>query len=231
MKALLCLFLMLPSGAHASAQKDAEFIDKTLAQCFQAYARLRDYTCSLSRKELLKGTVREQNNVLFKFKKPEHYYFKVTEGLSRGVQLALVKGRNDDKILLRLGFPLQFVKLRLDAKSPILTSRGRHPLEHADIGHILQVINDNYQRAKQHKEGGMALGGEDTLDGRKVLVFNAEFPRDKGYYGSKIRLRIDKELTLPVMITVYGWAGELLESYVLSRCQIDPGLTEKDFEL
>ncbi|MFA6093465.1 MAG: DUF1571 domain-containing protein [Elusimicrobiota bacterium] len=228
---LFILFLLAFLPAEAFSQTDMSVMEKTLSQCMQSYAQLRDYTCLLTLKELIGNRYREENDLLFKFKKDQHFYFKLTGGVRSGTQVVFVKGKNDGKLLVRLASLLKFIKIRVDPQSTLVTSSSRHPLDEADIGHILRTINENYRKARRNNDGHMTYAGEDLLDGRKVMVFKAEFPKDKGYYGKTIQISIDKELYLPTKVIVYGWNDELLEMYAYTQCRFNLGLTEKDFSL
>ena len=227
---LLLSWLFLLPG-EASSETDISLMDRTLSQCMQNYEKLTDYTCLLTLKELIGDHYRVENELLFKFKKEQHFYFKLTGGFRSGTQVVFVKGKNDGKLLVRLASVLKFIRLRIDPTRSLVMSNSRHPLDEADIGHVLGIINDNYRKARKNNEGRMTYAGEDSLEGRKVMVFNAEFPKDKGYYGKKIQISIDKELYLPTKIIVYGWDDELLETYAYTQCRFNSGLTEKDFEL
>lgn len=197
----------------------------------ESYAKIEDYTSTIDKRELIKGELKEEKNAIFKFKKPASFYMKMTEGKSKGAQIVFIKGKYDDKLQVRPGGLLKFAKMSLDPKGDMVMESARHPIWEADMGHIIRLIEENYQKAKAAKEENVSYQNEEILDGRKTMLFKAVFPKDKDYYGHIISINIDSKLFLPVKITVYDWDKNLLEMYYYRDIKINVGLSDQDFKI
>jgi hypothetical protein len=75
---LACSMLCLSDTAVFGA--DSESLDEILDKVIKAYEKIDDYTCRFSQKELANGTIREDKNLVLKFRKPQHIYLRWTEG-------------------------------------------------------------------------------------------------------------------------------------------------------
>lgn len=209
----------------------ASNIDEILQKCVESYSKIQDYTCVLYRKELVKNNYREQKNIILKFKKPLQLYFKWTEGSGEGTEVIFVKDKYNNKLVAHPGGFFKFFKVYLDPKGNMAMKNNRHYIYESHIGNIVDMIQENYNKAKTNNEGDITYKGEEVLDDIKTYVFQVVFPENKGYYGHIILINIDKENHLPVKLEVYGWANELFELYYFSQLKINTGLTDMDFDI
>ena len=126
---------------------------------------------------------------------------------------------------------LLFRFMSIAVKPEAALKYNRHTMPEADIGHILEVMETNYQRSLVNKDATVQIEKDEMLGNRNTWRITAEFPPDKGYYGHIVHLNIDKELHLPVKIEVYGWKQELLEEYIYENLELNTGLSEEDFDM
>jgi hypothetical protein len=140
-----------------------------------------------------------------------------------------VEGQNDGKMLVRATKILDFIRFGVAPDAAL--KYGRHTVMEADIGHILRLIEQNYQQARSDPQAQVTYDGDETLDGRPAWRFKALLPAGRGYYGHRILLHIDQGWLLPVRIEVYGWQDEFLEMYAYSKLAVNVGLTAADFDI
>ena len=221
----LCIVCLLASALANTAEPVST--GAVLENALAAYAKLHDYTCMLSRKELVNGIIKEQKDIRFEFKKPGYFYMKWAGDLIQ--QAVYIDGKNDNKLMLRGGGLFRFVTMSVDPSKAL--KYNRHPIVDADIGHILKIFEANYRRARVDKEAIVKYEHEEQLDGRNTWLFRALLPPDKGYYGHRINVHIDQTLRLPIRIEVFGWNDELLEMYHYSDLKLNVGLSDDDFDL
>jgi hypothetical protein len=62
---------------------------------------------------------------------------------------------------------------------------------------------------------------DDAREGDQVLV-----PR---YYGGRIEILFDKDIQLPISVSVWDWQGNLYETFSYTGLKLNVGLTERDF--
>ena len=91
---------------------------------------------------------------------------------------------------------------------------------------------ENFRRADAADEGALIDRGETSLDGRTVRVIESVLPpeKEKGYYCYRCVVSFDTHTGLPVKIQVYDWQDQLVEDYEYRDLEINPGLTDADFD-
>ncbi len=225
---IVCIILVADTKTLFSQHNYS--IEEILERCLKSYEGVADYTYLLHKKEMIKGELIEQKNIMCKFRKPLSVYMKWTEGKDKGTESIYVKGKYDNKLMVHLTM-LGGVKMSLNPKGYFAMKNNRHSILEANLGHIIELIKKNYDMSKINGEGSITFEGEQILDKKLLLVFKAVFPEGKGYYGHKMFIYIDKQLYLPVKTVVYGWDGELWEMYYYSNIKTNVGLFDKDFDV
>lgn len=201
-------------------------IGEILRKSRESYDGIQDYTCMLHRKDLVGDRLKEHTTVLFKFKKPARYYMHWP---GQKIEAIYAAGRYDNKMVIHGGLLYNFVSIAVAPEAAL--RYNRHTLLEADIGHIIDIMEKNYQMAVADPDALIRFDGEEQLGGRKTWRIKAEFPPNRGYYGHDILLHLDQEHHLPIKITVHGWQQELLEAYYYENLRINTGLGEEDFDV
>lgn len=228
--AFFLIFLMSLPGSTGISADNSGSPDEIVAKAVNTYEKINDYICRFSQKELVDGKIREDKNVILKFKKPQHIYLRWTEGDDKGNEAIYVDGKNKNKLIVHLSGLLKFITVSIDPKGSRAMKNRRHPITDAGIGHVVKLIEENYSRAKNDKECEISKAEDTEVSGRKAVKFKATFPPDKGYYNHIIAIWIDRELSLPVKIVVHGKNDEFLEEYLFEDIKIGVGLKDKDFD-
>lgn len=225
MKALLFASLLLLGVSNVLASTEPAPDAATLLKRARiTFDGLADYTCVLSSKELVDGKLKQQDGMRLMFRKPASYRMKWSNDW---VEIFYVQGLNDNKMVVHGGMLLGYLRVKVPLSAALKYSR--HTLVEADIGHTLDLVEKNYQRAAVDKDALIVPDGKETLNGQPTLRFRAVFPPDKGYYGHIVRVNLHEENGLPLKIEVHGWQNELLEQYEFSNLKLNTGLTAADF--
>jgi len=206
-------------------------IDTILTKTIASYEQLHDYTCILNKRELVKGKILEQKNIIVKFKKPLCIYLKWTEGSDKGTEAIYVQGKYKNELQVHKGGFLNIYNFSLDPKGKLAMKNNRHNITEAYIGQIVYLIKSNYDLYKKSGEGSITYEGMQDLDGVKTMLFKATFPKGKGYYAQRMMISIDAKTYLPIRTEIYGWQNEFLEMYHYSKIKLNIGLTDKDFDI
>ncbi len=206
-------------------------IDTILTKTIASYEQLHDYTCLLNKRELVKGKILEQKNIMVKFKKPLCIYLKWTEGSDKGNEAIYVQGKYKNELQVHMGGFLNIYNFSLDPKGKLAMKNNRHNITEAYIGQIVYLIKDNYDLYKKSQAGSITYEGMQALAGEKIMLFKAIFPKGQGYYAHRMMISIDAKTYLPIKTEIYGWQGEFLEMYHYSKMKINTGLTDKDFDI
>lgn len=221
----LVAVVMLITPGRVFAGESVSVADM-LQRSIAAYARVNDYTCLLHRRDRVKNSLKEHTTVLFKYKKPARFYMKWEKD---EIEAIYAEGKYDNKMVIHGGLLFKYVSVAVDPDRAL--QYNRHTIRDSDIGHVLDLVQTNYLKSKSDRDAKIAFDRDEMLDGRNTRRFKAVFPEGRGYYGHKIFIHFDKELHLPIKISVYGWRGELLEEYYYENLKLNVGLTEDDFDV
>lgn len=229
-RALLLALVLVGLTVPASPAEDKVDIHELLSRAVEAYSQVSDYTCLFDRTELVADRLVVEKNTIFRFKKPGSIYLRIMEGKNRGVVSVYVEGENDGRMVVRPRGALGFVTIKLDPEGRRAMENSRHPIRDAGIGHVLRLIQTNYDTWRSSGLGTITYLGEDDLTGKRAHVVKAVFPEGVGYYGHVIHIHFDSQSFLPVKITIVDWKDRLVEEYQFRDVVINPGLTDEDFK-
>lgn len=197
-----------------------------------AYAKVNDYTANFLKRELVKGELLPEENVLLKFKKPFMVYMKWQKGPHEGREAMYVQGKYNNKVVGHEGGFISFITLNMDPKGGTAMKGNRHPITDVGIGRLIDIIMDNFTRGQKEGELKITYTGEESAFDRPAYHIVGELPvqAEKGYYCKKIEIWVDKELGLPVKVIIYGWQDEVLERYGYKDLKLNPGLPDAEFD-
>lgn len=217
---------VLSASARAGTAPDPYAILKAMPA---AYEKVEDYTAVFLKQELVKGELLPQETIRFKFKKPFKVYMGWMEGPHEGREALYVEGENDNQVIGHEGGFFGFITLDMEPTGSMAMRGNRHPITDVGIGRLIQIVTENGERAK--KEGVLKLRylGAGEAFGRDTHHVEAKLPAEQGYYGGTIEIWVDAGNGLPIKIKIFGWDGELWESYGYKDLKLNPGLTDAEF--
>jgi len=222
--------VLRPGGTGRSAAFTDDRVDQIILDSIREFEKLSDYTCSLDKKVNKAGRIYHDLGISVKYKKPGQHYFRWEEGKYSGQEDIYVADKNKDRIVAHPGGVFRFLTFRLDPEGRKAMKRNHHSLRESGIEKIMTIIEKDYNHSIETGRGTIELLEENFIDGRDVWVVHCEFPDKKEFYSHKIILCFDKELKLPIKITVYDWSDTLFEEYYFRDLKINTGIEEKDFD-
>jgi len=203
---------------------------KIIVGAIERFNQVQDYTCRLDKRVEIDGTMYEDLGIQVKYRKPAHYYFRWSTGISKGREAIFAAGRHEGKIVAHPGGLLRFVTLRPDPEGRLAMRKNRHALHHSGLGQIMHLVETNCQRARDKGLNAVQLLGERRVDDRVAWLLRGSFPEDKEFYAKTVLLYVDKKLQLPVKISIHDWSDRLVEEYVFHDLTLNVGLDEEDFD-
>lgn len=206
-------------------------VDEILKKSEENYSKVTDYTCLYHKKELIKEKYYTDSNVIVKVRKSGSYYMKWTEGEDKGQEVIYSGEKYNNKMKAHPGGFFKFITVAIDPLGSTAMKKNRHPIFDLPIGYPLKIIKDNYELHKKLGAGSVAFSKEETLAGVETLQFTAILPENMGFYAHIIHINLDKNTMLPVKIEAYDWKKNLMEMYHFTEIRINPGLTDKDFDV
>ncbi len=210
-------------------------------------AEVADYTATFIKQERIGNEISQPQVMRLKIRhQPFSVYLKWLRG-DKGREVIYIAGRNDGNLLVHVGgWKARLLPtVKLDPNGSLAMQESRHPL--TDIG-LLEVVRRSlgYRQRDLDAESGVRCQMLDnqTFDDRDCYCFTTEYDDSSLSEGNrKTVVYLDKEMSLPVSVTNYGWppAGEqfdparldemtLIEAYSYSNIELDQQLTDIDFD-
>jgi len=228
---VLTAIILIAGGLQASAAGYDKEALLELDRMQKNYEGVKDYTANFIKQERVDGVLLPREYIFLKFKKPGKVYMKWLKGPNEGREALYVAGTNGNNLVGHDGGLAGLVSLNMDPNGSLAMKGNRHPITDVGIGRMIDIVMGEVQKAEKAGEGRITTSS-DTVFGkpaRKVLV-EAPANKPKGYYARKSELFIESASGLPVQINVYGWGGELLESYGYRNLKINTGLSDGEFK-
>lgn len=211
-------------------------------------AKVRDYTCTFIKQELLDTGLTEEQTIATSFRaEPYSVVMHWLKNPGKAERVIYVKGKwvdagadNPDEREQAVCQPGAIARVFLKSlKQPIHGSMAREASRrYIDEFGFLQSLNllTKYSRiAKDRGELTLTFRGESAFAGRPTYVLERRLPYtgENGMYPDRVAtIHIDKEWRVPVSVRCYADDAkkQLLGRYEYSNVRFDVGLTEKTFE-
>jgi hypothetical protein len=229
-------------AAPAAPAQAANPLDEPLrlvADSYQAYQKVHDYTCTLVKQERIKGRLQEQNVIQMKFRQqPFSVYMRwLAPKNFVGQEVCYVAGKNNNMMRVHsAGILGGFGFMSISPADPRATEHSRHRITEAGIENLIRQVYHDWSNLKQTGKGQVRMD-EYKYDNRlciRVEVIRPE--RSPQAYCYRGVLYFDKEKRLPIRMEVYDWpqpggppGGELIESFSYVGLQLNVGLTDAAF--
>lgn len=234
MLATLLLIYSSWTGIRGSVSEATEQVDPLtlIFQMAEHYAKVDNYTTIFLIQERIGDKLQPESKIILKFKKPFMVYMKWLEGPKKGNEILYVDGKYNNEILVRTNKWYNALIGSLDPHGALAMDGNRHPVTEVGIGHLVNVLVTSFRQAKEQGDALIQeFSAEATMFDRPAYKIEATFPPSKYYKdAARIILYIDKEHQLPVFITIFNEANQLVEKYGYQDLQLNVGLTEKDFD-
>jgi len=208
--------------------------DTVINKINQAYANIQTYSAYFIKQELIKDVGMVTEHIDLVFQKPFKVKLNYREGPKKDITVVYQKGENDNKLRVRkAGIILGFFTFSLSPQSDIAMKNNHHDITNIGLGKLIDIITNNYNRARKNNEIKIIDHGNDQINGIPVYHYEAILPKekDKGYYCYRIILYINKNNYLPVKIRIIDWDNKLYEDYTYLDLKINIKLDDKIFYL
>ncbi len=215
--------------------------------------RVTDFKCILVKRERIEGRLKSRQYLYIKFRLSQQRDGQVVAPLSvyahylapatiRGRKALYVAGRNDDQILVRKGGRrMDYVKLTISPYSEAARRQGRYPIMEMGLDRMLQRLIERAESDMVVDPDGsntrVTMYRNATVAQRVCTRLKIEHPtRRPGLNFHLANLYVDDALEVPIRVEGYGWPATedaeppLLEEYTYMKLQLNPGLTDADFD-
>ena len=192
---------------------------------------IKDYTGTFYKHERIKGKLRDQQVIAFKFMdEPFSIAMHWKKNAESGDRLVYVKGANDDQMIVHpTGFWswIKSVKRAPDCEAALKTNL--YPCSLFGVGNLLERMLTLHRAVAKDGEIKIAGVGPGLVDDRKCIVVEAKLPESKASDTRRFVLKIDEEFLLPVEIASYDAKDRLISNYIYKDLKFNVGLKAEQF--
>lgn len=209
---------------------------------------IRDYTCTMIKRERVKGKLNEQNYMYCKFRVPHIdeagnkvpfsvYMYWLKPDSVKGREALYVEGQNNNKLCAHEGGGKTWLPTVWVKPTGALAMKGQlYPITDAGLENMVLKLIERGTAEKKHPDC-VVTTDKAAINGRRCTLLQVKHPtRRPEYEFSLAQIFIDDELQLPVRYVAYDWAkpgqkrGEILEEYTHLNVKVNVGLTDADFD-
>jgi Protein of unknown function (DUF1571) len=211
-----------------------------IERCKLRYRTVRDYTCTFSKRERIKGQLTPLHVIMMKVRtEPRSIYLKFRQP-TPGREAIYIAGRNNGKVLVHdVGLnKLLAGTLRLEPTGGRAMEECRHPISEAGIGPLLDTLKARWSSELAPSESVVVFREKQTVGTRRCTMIEATHPHQQPeFMFYRVRLFIDDALGLPIHFEAYDWPSaplapaEMVEEYTYSDLRLNVGLSDIDFNV
>lgn len=210
---------------------------------------LKDYTATIERQERVNGQLMPTETIALKIRQSQKddqgnvvvprgiYTRHVAPTDLAGQEAIWVEGENGGKLVAHTTGMLNLKRFYLPPTGFLAMRGSRYPMTEAGFEVLIQRMLERGKRDRDYGTCTVRVSRDATINGRTCTAFEIVHETEEGPYDFHIaKIAIDDELDLPIHYEAHIWPEEeggeprLLERYTYTDIEINPGLTEEDFD-
>lgn len=235
-----------------AAQQPAHPLDPALDMARDGLVRIRrdvkDYTCTLIKRERIKGDLNDYEYMFCKFRNRRvqdgqivvpfsvYMYFLKPEAI-KSREVVYVEGQNNNKLCAHEGSKSWLPTVWLKPTHRLAMQGQLYPIYDAGLENLIVKLIERGTQERRFPDCTVTFQKNAKVNGRVCTVMNIMHPNRRPQYEfHKAQIFIDDELQLPIRYAAYDWpaAGEtadrVLEEYTYINLKLNVGLTDADFD-
>jgi len=220
-----------------------------LELCLENYDKnYRDYTCTLIKQEVIRGTQKPEQWMNVKFmEKPFSVAMRWLEKTPKGAldndqvkklyvpmgdRVLYVEGKYDNKMVIRISNPLLRGLLGTQKRPPAGKDAMKNTLRPVSLFGFKRGMTSLlgvYRHAEKKGHLKQEFGGYVKIAGRDAIVLVRYLPAEESYPAKRTEICIDLENLVPIRIRGFDWDGQCTSRYVYKDVEFNVGLDETSF--
>ncbi len=215
----------------------------------QRMDRIEDYTCTLVKRERVRGELRGHEWIYVKLRHERTRHGRVEVPFSvycrflgpekvAGREVLYRRGAFGGKMIVRRGgLRFAYVTVSIAPEGELAMEDNRYPLTEIGIKNLLERLIEVGQEDLEHGECEVEYFSNVKVDGRVCTSVRVTHPFPRPHFRYHMaEIFIDDELQVPVRYASYTWPEEeggsprLLEEYTYTDLQFNLGLNDRDFD-
>ena len=205
-------------------------------------AHIKDYSCTLVKRENIDGEVGEHEYIFTKVRHEPfsvYMYFLGPES-AKGRECIYVAGRNENKLIAHDGggrLRAILPTVRIDPTGMLAMRGQRYPITEVGFRTLTARLIEVAEQDAQYGECEVKFFNGAKINGRVCTCLQVVHPAPrKNFRFHLARIFIDDELQAPIRFESYDWPRSpgakpaLLEEYTYMNLKINNGFTDADFD-
>ena len=199
---------------------------------------VRDYTCTLIKREALDGALGEPQHIMMKVRNQPFSVYMVFLKPNQGREVLFVDGVNNNELtVLETGFKRHLGKLNLDPNGMVAMHGQKHPITEVGLRNLTAKLIAGKTAEIQFMECNVTSDPNSHIGDRSATKIQIEHPVPRKEFATHIsRVFLDNELRVPIHYDAFMWPESpgatppLDASYTYTNLKLNIGLAARDFD-
>jgi hypothetical protein len=199
---------------------------------------VRDYTCTLIKRESLQGVLGDPQNIMMKVRHEPFSVYMYFLKPSQGREVLFVEGANNNELtVLESGWKRNLGKMNLDPNGLVAMRGQKHPITEVGIRNLTAKLIAAKTAEMKFMECNVTSNPNVKIGDRPTTMIQIEHPVPRQQFGTHItRVFLDNELRVPIHYDCFMWpqapgqAPPLDASYTYANLKLNNGLAARDFD-
>jgi len=199
---------------------------------------VRDYTCTLIKREAVDGALGEQQHIMMKVRNQPFSVYMVFLKPYQGREVLFVDGVNNNEMtVLETGFKRHLGKLSLDPTGMVAMRGQRHPITEVGLRNLTAKLIAGKTAEMKFMECKISSNPNTKIGDRPTTMIQIEHPLPRKEFATHItRIFLDNELRVPLHYDAYTWpeapgqVPPLDASYTYANLKLNVGLAAQEFD-
>jgi hypothetical protein len=199
---------------------------------------VRDYTCTLIKRENLDGALGDPQHIMLKVRQEPFSVYMYFLKPFQGREVLYVDGiNNNEMVVLDAGWKRNLGKMNLDPNGMVAMRGQKHPITQVGIRNLTAKLIAAKTAEMKFMECNVTSNPNVKIGDRPTTMIQIEHPVPRKEFGTHItRVFLDNELRLPIHYDCFMWpqapgqAPPLDASYTYANLKLNNGLAARDFD-
>ena len=245
-------FAMLAAGDYPAPPREEHplvpvirFAEEGLRQID---VQLKDYTCTLVKRERINGRLASPGSAAVKLRHqqvrdgevvvPFSVYMRFSApSRQKGHEAVYVQGQHQGRVIGHNGLRAAHVTLAVPPRSELAMRGNHYPITEMGVRNMIERLLEVAREELGYDETEVEYFAGAKVNDRACTVIQVTHPVPRDHFRYHLaRVFIDDELRLPIRYASYDWPKQaggkprLIEEYTFLDLKLNVGLSDRDFD-
>jgi hypothetical protein len=199
---------------------------------------VRDYTCTLIKREAIEGELGEPQHIMMKVRNQPFSVYMYFLKPYQGREVLFVDGVNNNEMtVLEAGWKRNLGKMNLNPTGMVAMSGQKHPITEVGLRNLVTKLIVGKTAEMKFMECEVTSDPNTKIGNRSATMIQIKHPVPRKEFATHIsRIFLDNELRVPIHYDAYLWpetangSPPLDASYTYANLKLNVGLAARDFD-